>query len=153
MLGEARESELGLYAQVKPMGSPDFLQARWNAHVAGEHIWVVWREQGTPLGWAVLRIQGRPTAAGYPDLSDLWVMAGQRGRGIGTAILAGCEELVAARGFTRLGLAVNPGLNPRALALYTRFGYYPTGGPTYLDGVYDGDEDWVIDLVKDLIAR
>jgi hypothetical protein len=38
----------------------------------------------------------------------------------------------------------------RARALYERLGYVATGENSYLDDVYDGDEDWVIDLEKRL---
>ena len=97
------------------------------------------------VGW-----QGKPTLRGVPDLSDLFVTPARRKQGVGTAMIAACEELARARGFTQLSLAVNPDDNPRALALYLRLGFRPTGGPKYLDGVYDGNEDWVIDLVKEI---
>jgi hypothetical protein len=45
-------------------------------------------------------------------------------------------------------LAVNPLLNVRARRLYERLGYRDTGHPAYVDGVSDGVEDWVIDMVK-----
>jgi hypothetical protein len=45
---------------------------------------------------------------------------------------------------------VNPTENVRAKALYERLGYVPTGERSYVDDVYDGHEDWVIDLEKQL---
>lgn len=49
-----------------------------------------------------------------------------------------------------MSLAVNPNLNPKAKMLYERLGYTQTKTALYLDGIYDGDEDWVIDMVKEL---
>ena len=54
------------------------------------------------------------------------------------------------RGCDRLGLAVNPDDNPAARRLYERLGYRHDGGEKYLDGVYNGFEDWVIDLEKEI---
>jgi hypothetical protein len=35
------------------------------------------------------------------------------------------------------------------MRLYARRGFVPTGA-IYLDGVYEGYEDWVIDMKKDI---
>jgi GNAT superfamily N-acetyltransferase len=91
---------------------------------------------------------GKATHPEYPDVSDLYVREELRGRGIGTALLHFAEAEAARRGYTRIGLAVNPTLNPRAHALYLRLGYAYEGGAAYLEGVYDGIENWVIDLEK-----
>ena len=45
---------------------------------------------------------------------------------------------------------MNPLLNARAKTLYERLGYRDSGRSVYLDGIYDGDADWVIDLMKRL---
>ena len=49
-----------------------------------------------------------------------------------------------------MGLAVNQTENPRAVKFYQRLGYKHDGGEKYLDGIYDGMEDWVIDMEKEL---
>ena len=113
------------------------------------HVW--WRAQ-QPCGWALIQWDGKPTAPDCPDLNDLYVHPTWRGQGIGTQILAACEQIVLARGFARLGLAVNPDHNPRAYALYQRLGYSAISPHKYIDGIYNGVEDWVIDLEKQLLC-
>lgn len=138
------------YTGVKPDFGEAMVVARL-AQTAGDSMeWYIWIEGDEPVGWVVITWTGKPTLRGAPDLSDLFVTPARRRQGIGTTMLVACEELARARGYTRLSLAVNPDHNPRALALYLRLGYRPTGGPKYLDGVYDGIEDWVIDLVKEI---
>ncbi len=138
------------YAALKPNFGEAMVVARL-AEMVGQPIeWYAWFEGARPVGWVIISWEGKPTLIGVPDLSDLFVTPAYRGQGIGTAMLAACEALARARGFAQISLAVNPDHNVRALALYLRLGYRPTGGPKYLDGVYDGNEDWVIDLVKDL---
>jgi ribosomal protein S18 acetylase RimI-like enzyme len=104
------------------------------------------------VGQVLLRLDGSPTQPGYPSIQDLHVAADQRGQGIGTALLQHCEALACQRRYADISIAVNPTLNPRALALYERLGYQSTGAAPYLGGVYDGDEDWIIDLRKPLVA-
>ena len=68
------------------------------------------------------------------------------------------EWLCRERGLPQIGLSVNPTDNPRALALYQRRGYRPTGQPPHCDILTVPDEhgqphlreDWCICLVKDL---
>ena len=124
--------------------------ARLQALATGNFIWPVWWVDNQPRGWALVHWEGKPTATEYPDISDLYVHPDWRGRGIGTRILLGCEAFVRAAGHTRVGLAVNPQLNPRAYTLYKRLGYSAVSQEPYLDGVYNGVEDWVIDLVKQI---
>jgi GNAT superfamily N-acetyltransferase len=78
----------------------------------------------------------------------VWVTESWRGLEVGTALLHFAEKQARTRGCTHIGLAVNPTENPRAKALYERLGYAPTGEEMYVDDVYDGHEDWVIDLEK-----
>ncbi len=141
---------LSLYT-VKPRFDEAACRARLTALREGGNDWFVCMYEEAVIGWVVVDWLGKPTQVGFPDLSDLYVRETWRGRGVGTALLRFCEAEALRRGYACIGLAVNPTLNPRALQLYARLGYVHDGGPTYLDGVYDGDEDWVIDLVKVLV--
>ena len=49
-----------------------------------------------------------------------------------------------------LQVSVNPTQNTRAKALYERLGYSETNHQAYVDGIYSGMEDWVVDMVKEL---
>ena len=97
-----------------------------------------------------LAMAGTETEPGSPNIQDLHVAEAVRGQGIGRQLIWHCETLAATHSFRRITISVNPTSNPGALALYQRLGYRDVGRPSYLDGVYDGNEDWVIDLAKTL---
>ncbi len=105
-------------------------------------------EDDYPVGQVFLTYYGKATYPQYPDIRDLHVIGHKRSQGIGSELIAICEELCRQKGFNTVGLAVDPKLNPRARQLYQRLGYLPTGDAPYLGGVYDGVEEWVIDMVK-----
>jgi GNAT superfamily N-acetyltransferase len=135
---------------VKPRFGESVCRARLADVLAAGDDWFVCEHGEAIIGWVVVQWLGKPTQPGFPDLSDLYVREDWRGRGVGATLLAYCEAEALRRGYSWIGLSVNPTLNPRAHQLYTRLGYVHDGSPTYVDGVYDGDEDWVIDLIKRL---
>jgi ribosomal protein S18 acetylase RimI-like enzyme len=112
--------------------------------------WYIYCSGDEVLGWGLISWQGKETAPHYPDLFDLYVRVDYQSQGIGTQLIHFFEQLVAEEGFDWLGLAVNRDENPRALALYQRLGFCICSGEPYLDGVYDGWEDWVVDMEKAL---
>jgi GNAT superfamily N-acetyltransferase len=145
----------------RDLPTDDLLAIRpaWDAKDLAERIkeirrhgdeWIIATVDGEGVGWIVLRWRGKQTHPEYPDMEDIYVNEAWRGRGIGTALIGFVEGKATRRGHLKLGLAVNPTRNKGARALYERLGYEHTGGTAYLDGVYDGNEDWVIDLEKKL---
>ncbi|MDQ3098496.1 MAG: GNAT family N-acetyltransferase [bacterium] len=121
---------------------------RMKEMMRGESVQLVAEDDGHVVGQVFLTYYGKSTYPMYPDIRDMHVHDGKRSNGIGTEFIGVCEELSRLKGFNRIGLAVNPKLNPRARRLYERLRYIPTGDEPYLDGVYDGIEEWVIDMVK-----
>jgi GNAT superfamily N-acetyltransferase len=117
---------------------------------AGRVEYLVMDDAGVAIAHVLLVFGGSIYRPGYPDIEDLRVLETRRGQGIGTQLIAACEQLARERGHTRIGLAVNPDLNQRAKGLYERLGYHVIDGQLYLNGVYDGVEEWVVDMVKDL---
>lgn len=115
--------------------------------------WLVWWEKQKSIGWALIQWSGKPTAPHYPDIFDLYVHPQWRGQGVGTQILKACEQVVSAAGYEKVGLAVNPDHNYQAYRLYQRLGYIVSNPEKYIDGVYNGVEDWVIDLEKCLAGN
>lgn len=107
-------------------------------------------ENGEIISFVLLKWQGKPTHPEYPDIEDLYTKESKRRLGYGSKLLKRCEELVKERNFTKIGLAVNPTLNKTAREFYERRGYKHNGEAAYLDGTYNGTEDWVIDLEKEL---
>ncbi|HVM06892.1 MAG TPA: GNAT family N-acetyltransferase [Acidimicrobiales bacterium] len=128
----------------------DACDARLSNAVAGASEWLVVVDGTRPEGWLLIEWNGKPSKPDHPDIADVFVREGARGRGLGTLLVLEAERRVRERGHSRVGLSVNPEENVAARRLYERLGYHHDGGEPYLDGVYDGVEDWVIDLVKDL---
>jgi GNAT superfamily N-acetyltransferase len=130
------------------------LRSYWDRRMSAmsdDHaIWVAaWSDEDEPIGWVILNW---PIDDRGVSVEDLYVREDQRNQGVGTALLLEVERVARASGITSIWLAVNPDDNPDALRLYERLGYVADGAAKYLDGVYDGYEDWVIDVTKRLSA-
>jgi GNAT superfamily N-acetyltransferase len=102
------------------------------------------------ISYVFLKWNGKETHPEYPDMEDLFTKETERGRGFGTLLIKECEKRAKEKGFSKLGLAVNHKLNPKAKKLYEKLGYKHDGRKSYVDGIYNGTKDWVIDLEKDL---
>jgi ribosomal protein S18 acetylase RimI-like enzyme len=105
------------------------------------------------VGFCLLKWYGKETHLEYPDIEDLYINENQRRRGYGSILIQECEFRARQKGYAKIGMTVNPKENPIALNLYKNLGYKPTGEDAYIDGVYNGVEDWCIDLVKNLDNR
>lgn len=116
----------------------------------GNSAYLLAEENGEILGQVFLKYYGTPDYPTYPNMEDLIVAENHRGHGLGTALINECERLSKEKGFKMIGLSVNPTLNTQAKSLYEKLGYKSVGNEPYLSGIYNGTEDWVIDLVKQL---
>ena len=123
---------------------------RFSAMEKGEVVYLVADDSGKVVGHLLLKLHGIPTEPNFPNMNDIYVLEEMRNIGIGTELIKTAENITKEKGFSKISLAVNPTLNPEALSLYERLWYKQTSTETYLDGVYDGDEDWVVDMVKEL---
>ena len=106
--------------------------------------------EGSLVCYVVLKWHGKPTHSKYPDLEDLHTKKSERGRGYASFLIEKCEEIARSKGFSKLGMAVNIDHNHPARKLYKKLGYKHDGKPQYVDGIYDGVEDWCVDLEKRL---
>jgi len=147
----ADETMIEKLAMIKGVEDISTVKSRIDKSVTGEVVYLVALIDEKPRGHVLLKFSGKPTAPNYPDMEDVFVVEYFRGKGIGTRLIKKCEEITKDKGFKQIGLAVNPTLNPRTKILYERLGYKVTNEKQYLDGVYNRVEDWVIDMVKDLI--
>ena len=112
--------------------------------------YLVLERNGEVVSFILLKWHGKESHPEYPDMEDLYTREDQRGKGFATKLIKECERLVKQRGFKKIGLAANPDLNENARRLYKKLGYSHDGGKSYIDGIYDGVEDWVVDLEKEL---
>jgi GNAT superfamily N-acetyltransferase len=93
-----------------------------------------------------------------PEIQDLNVVPELRRKGIASALITRCEELILQKGQQQVGIAV--GLTPEygaAQVLYVKAGYVPDGyGVTYdREGVRHGDirpldDDLCLMMVKEI---
>jgi len=107
-------------------------------------------DEGEIVSFVLLKWHGKSTHPDYPDIEDLFTREDQRGKGFGTKLITECEKLAREKGFSKIGLAANPDSNEHARKLYEKLGYSHDGKSSYVDGVYNGVEDWCIDLEKNL---
>jgi GNAT superfamily N-acetyltransferase len=95
-----------------------------------------WRTQIAELATFVVTIGGEDVALargthyegkpGAAILLSMWVAPGQRGKGVGEALVDAVADWARSMGFTRLLLDVADENGP-AIALYARMGFEPTG--------------------------
>jgi len=147
---EAQEKDIPQIMQIKNWGTKKDYLTRISKTMEGKAEYLVIEENGEILGHIFLKFYGSKTAPDYPDIEDAFIKEELRGQGIGTKLIEEVEKIAKEKGFHKIGLGVNPTLNPKAKSLYERLGYKDTGNPPYLDAVYNGTEDWVIDMVKEL---
>lgn len=114
------------------------------------------------IGYVLLSLENKEDVMAYTnheacaDMIDLLLIEPLRNYGIGSHLVAACEEFCREHKIPYLGLDVNPADNPAAKRLYERLGYH-AAGEVHLDGVYeytDGQgnrrnyEDWCVDMIK-----
>jgi ribosomal protein S18 acetylase RimI-like enzyme len=138
-------------AQVRQATADDLaalIAVPWTANLAATHterfalqerdeaVYLVAVVDGAIAGHLLLKWDGpdgdllRSQLAPCAEIEDLRVVEELRSRGIGSALLEHAARLTAARGQTRLGLAV--GLdNDRARALYERVGFTQVDIPPF----------------------
>jgi putative acetyltransferase len=99
---------------------------------------VVARLDGRPVGCGALR----PLTDGSAEVKRMYTRAEYRRKGVARAILAEIERLAGEFGYRSVKLQTGP-LQPEAIALYERVGYYRIPR-------FDGDWDQVLAFQKDL---
>lgn len=104
----------------------------------------------TIIGHVFLKYGGKASQPDYPDIEDLYVHPDYRQIGVGMRLIDECERMARENGFTQIGLAVTVDPDSLARRLYDKLGYTLTEAAPYVDGIYDGVEDWVIDMVKEI---
>lgn len=105
---------------------------------------------GEIVSFVLLKWHGKESHPEYPDMEDLYTREDRRGTGFATKLIKECEKMVRERDYKKIGLAANPDLNENAHQLYENLGYRHDGKKSYIDGIYNGVEDWVVDLEKEL---
>lgn len=142
--------DIGQLKKVKPSLTDEHIVERLKRQDEKLAEYLVFEVDGEVVSFVLLKWHGKKTHPEYPDMEDLFTRDDQRAKGYATALIKECEKLAKSRGFKKIGLAANPDLNEHARKLYGKLGYRHDGGESYVDGVYNGVKDWVVDLEKNL---
>lgn len=142
------KDDFHLLQQIKPSITQKTVSERLEGQSQGRVNFLILEDNDLPMSFVLLKWDGKSTHPEYPDIEDLYTTEDFRGRGYGTGLIKECEKLVRARSFNKIGLAVNPTKNSKAKVFYEKLGFIHDGKESYLDGVYDGHEDWVVDMEK-----
>ncbi|OGM20728.1 hypothetical protein A2714_03540 [Candidatus Woesebacteria bacterium RIFCSPHIGHO2_01_FULL_38_9] len=126
------------------------IEERLKRQEDGKAEFLILEDNDEPISYVFLKWDGKKTHPEYPDMEDLFTRVEFRGKGYATALIGECEKRAKGKGFKKIGLAANPDKNLNARKLYEKLGYKHDGGKSYVDAIYNGVEDWVIDLEKDL---
>lgn len=99
---------------------------------AGNRVLLAARDaSGRLLGSGQLGLESRPNGRHRAEVQKLMVLAAERGRGVGAALMRALEEVARTRGRTLLFLDTSEGKGG-ASRFYTRLGYEHAGGiPDY----------------------
>jgi GNAT superfamily N-acetyltransferase len=112
---------------------PDFAAQHWRElqhRCAEKHgIMLIAEDAGQALGWAFAYEQNGELFIVEPErrhgfLAEIFVMPSARGKGLGRALIAGCEDWARDRGHKLLTIGVLA-KNPGAIRAYQASGYAP----------------------------
>lgn len=143
-----KDQDVDLLKTIKPSLAVNIIDKRLRKQSEKEVEFLILEDANTPISFVLLKWKGKSTHPEYPDIEDLYTKEDCREKGYGTLLIKECEKRTKEKGFNKIGLAVNPTNNIEAKTLYEKLGYSSCRENTYLDGIYNGVEDWVIDLEK-----
>jgi GNAT superfamily N-acetyltransferase len=104
------------------------------------------------VSFVFLKYFGKETYPHIPGIEDFYTKVAEHGKGYASVLLHACESRAKAHGFSQISLAAGVDPTDPACRLYEKLGYTYDGKASYVDGVYNGVQDWVIDMVKALPA-
>ncbi len=147
---KAHEADLEKITLLKESDQAEAFRKKLKEMESGKALYLVADDNGEVVGHAFLKWYGTPSIPDYPSVEDLAVRLDQRRKGIGTMLLEKCEEIAKEKGFSQLGIQVNPDPTCPAHIMYLKYGFSDVGNKPYVDGVYNGVKDWVVDMVKSI---
>lgn len=147
---KAEISDLEVLKKIKPTLSDETIRERLIRQRSGKADFLILEDNGVPVSFVFLKWEGKMTNPDYPDMEDLYTREEFRGKGFATMLIKECEKRAKEKGFKKIGLAVNSDKKFKAKKLYENLGYRHDRRDKYIDAIYNGVEDWVIDLEKEL---
>ena len=136
--------------KIKSINGLEILNNRLERQMKGDVNFLVLEDNGEIKCFLLLKWKGRKTHPEYPDIEDLFTKESERGKGYASILISECEKMAREKGFNKIGLAVNPDENCPAHRLYKKLGFMNLGEKPYVDAIYNGVEDWCVDMVKNI---
>ncbi|KKQ98203.1 MAG: GCN5-related N-acetyltransferase [Candidatus Woesebacteria bacterium GW2011_GWB1_39_12] len=146
----ARVTDYETLKKIKPSISDRIIEERLSRQEEGKVEFMILEDNNEPVSFVLLKWEGKKTHPEYPDMEDLYTKGEFRRKGYATLLIKECEKRVKEKGLKKIGMAVNPDKNSKVKVFYEKLGYRHDGGKLYVDAVYNGVEDWVIDLEKEI---
>jgi N-acetylglutamate synthase-like GNAT family acetyltransferase len=146
--GAVFHTEVGMVYKIRPVNDSDLnsllrirnheeLFLRYlEQHDKGEVCFIVAENNGTIIGFEVLKLSGSPS----PKLSDLYVKETCRGSGVGSDLIKYHENLARTLSCPDLFVSVDPIENPRMIRLITRLGYKAITDPYLKTAVFYNED-------------
>ena len=155
ILRQANDNDIEKLGLLKPYWGDDetpetIVTRRVQATQSNEGAYLLAEIDGQIVGHVFLKFFGKQTALDYPDVEDLYVKESFRRQGVATALMQRCEVIASSAGFNAIGLAAGTDETGPERQMYKKLGYALIGSAPYVDGVYNGVEDWVVDMKKEL---
>ena len=146
----ARVTDYEMLKKIKPSISDRIIEERLSRQEEGKVEFMILEDNNEPVSFVLLKWEGKKTHPEYPDMEDLYTKEESGRKGYATLLIKECEKRVKEKGLKKIGMAVNPDKNSKVKVFYEKLGYRHDGGKLYVDAVYNGVEDWVIDLEKEI---
>jgi len=150
LIRNINQDDFEVVKKIKPIIDLETFTNRLERQTKGDVDFLVLEDNGDLKCFVLLKWKGKDTHPEYPDIEDLYTKESERGKGHGSKLIAECEKKAREKGFNKIGLAVNPDENCPAHKLYTKLGFKNTNEKPYIDGIYNGVEDWCIDMEKSI---
>src|SRR3990170_1443867 len=128
----ARVTDYETLKKIKPSINDRTIEERLKKQKEGKVEFMVLEDNNEPVSFVLLKWEGKKTHPEYPDMEDLYTKEESGRKGYATLLIKECEKRVKEKVF------------------YERLGYKHYGSKPYVDAVYNGAEDWVIDLEKEM---
>jgi GNAT superfamily N-acetyltransferase len=159
VIRDATEADLGALCRVRDSIAGH--EAKLREAVCGTTRFLVASSRGEIVGFASLFLANPttgPAKSHIPKLSDCFVAAGDRSRGVGRALVEAREGIARSRGLRQLYVGVDPIENPRWFDFFRRRGYAALQAEPYRkrelwlanDGRTEERLAWRQDLLIDL---
>lgn len=148
LIRNIKENDFESIKKIKPVIDLEMFNSRLERQTKGDVDFLVLEDNDDLKCFVLLKWKGKDTHPEYPDIEDLYTKETERGKRYGSLLIKECEQKTLSKGFSKIGLAVNPNENCSAHRLYTKLGFKNTNEKPYVDGVYNGVEDWCIDMEK-----